>query len=368
MTTKPKILHVFDGFRVGGTEVRTCSIINYLGSDYHHLIISSNGNFEAKSLIRDTVSIDYIQPDFVGKSRVGILYQISLLLKQIEPDLMVAYEWGAIDWVMVNSLLKVCPTLMTIEGFEETELFRQKKSRWLLRYLFYRRCAKVVACSDKLCELAGSSWKLTGDQVLHIPNGINCSRFLPVTEQEEESGGIILGIVASLIKLKNHQKLLKSMATLSGDFPVSLVVVGDGIERHNLEEQCQHLGITDRVNFVGHLQNPSSILQKLDIFCLPSDTEQMPMVVLEAMATGLPIAGTDVGDVKEMVASVNREFIVDHRDEEAFTLALVKLCRDEKLRKSVGQENLKKCQEFYDEQVMFQKYRSLYETTIALSK
>lgn len=366
---RPLIVHVFDGFRVGGTEVRTCHIINSMQNAYRHVVVSNNGDFSARALIDGSISIEYIHPlHITSLPLIKRLASIASWLRDMAPQLLVAYEWGAIDWVIPNLFVKVCPTIMTIEGFEESELVEQNKRRAVLRRFFYKRCDKVVACSQVLIDIAIESWKVTEPgKLLHIPNGINCAKFSahPQVNREKINGFISLGIVASLIKLKNHHKLLQCVASVVKHVAVRLYIVGDGPERENLQRACRELGIAEYVIFTGLLRDPENILQQLDIFCLSSDTEQMPMVVLEAMATGLPIVSTDVGDVREMVAEENKDFIVDKSNTPLFVEKLLQLCVDKKLRQSIGLANYHKCRECYDEQLMFQRYRDLYSSLIS---
>jgi len=359
------ILHVFDGFRVGGTEVRTCHILNALHADFRHAVVACNGDFSARSLINPDVEVSFHHPDFMRGPRLKQLLSIATYLKKMSPDLMIAYEWGAIDWVMANSFTPVCPMIMAVEGFEEEELREQKKTRLLLRRLFYPRCSRIVACSKVLCDLAITSWKIRdAGKIMHIPNGINCSNFQPAERSENHLiQAVTLGAVGSLIKLKNHAKLLHSFKRLVDRIPARLIIVGDGPERVRLEQLCSELDIVNLVEFTGQVKNPADKLRKMDIFCLASDTEQMPMVVLEAMATGLPIVSTDVGDVREMVARENRPFVVPRDNEDGYVNALIHLAGSQAERESVGQANLLRVRRYYDERLMFSRYRELYQAT-----
>ena len=81
--------------------------------------------------------------------------------------------------------------------------------------------------------------------------------------------------------------------------PARLVIVGDGPERAALEALAAAEGVGGQVEFAGHRADPAPLYAGFDIFALSSDTEQMPLSVLEAMASGLPVAATDVGDVAD---------------------------------------------------------------------
>jgi glycosyltransferase involved in cell wall biosynthesis len=94
----------------------------------------------------------------------------------------------------------------------------------------------------------------------------------------------------------------------------------------------------------------------MDIFALSSDTEQMPLSVLEAMAAGLPVVATAVGDVAQMVSSENRDYVVPVQD---FAAALARLADDAAVRRSIGLANEKRARESFDENVMAANYARL---------
>jgi glycosyltransferase involved in cell wall biosynthesis len=127
-----------------------------------------------------------------------------------------------------------------------------------------------------------------------------------------------------------------------------------------LEALVAQLDIPDRVTFTGHVAAPQGLYRGMDIYALSSDTEQMPMTVLEAMAATLPIAGTDVGDVAGMVAEVNHRFIVPLSDQ-TLAASLRALVDDRVQRTSIGAANRAKVTRDYDQQTMFDAYAALFD-------
>jgi glycosyltransferase involved in cell wall biosynthesis len=96
----------------------------------------------------------------------------------------------------------------------------------------------------------------------------------------------------------------------------------------------------------------------MDIFALSSDTEQMPLSLLEAMAAGLPVVATAVGDVAQMVSGANGPYIVPATDD-AFMAALTRLIEDRSAQREIGRANAKKARENFDEGVMAARYADI---------
>ena len=99
----------------------------------------------------------------------------------------------------------------------------------------------------------------------------------------------------------------------------------------------------------------------MDLFAISSDTEQMPLSVLEAMAAGLPICGTDVGDIGRMVAPENASFLVPPAHEAEFATALERLIADPAQRTAVGAANRARAFSTYDEETMFRTHARLWD-------
>ena len=138
-----------------------------------------------------------------------------------------------------------------------------------------------------------------------------------------------------------------------------LVIVGDGPERAGLQALAAALGIGDRVSFAGHHQDTAAFYARFDVFALSSDTEQMPLSVIEAMASGLPVVSTDVGDVRLMLAEANGP-LVTKLDDAALAEALKMSLDSVAYRHGVGLANLAKARRDFDQAAMFAAYGALW--------
>ena len=124
-----------------------------------------------------------------------------------------------------------------------------------------------------------------------------------------------LVLVASLVPVKRHELLLRALASaVSIGADVRLQLVGDGPLRMHLEKLATILGIEGRVDFFGHVADReilAGVLDAADVFVMTSSTEGMPRSMIEGMARGLPVLGSDVGGIAELLESDQRIAGVD---------------------------------------------------------
>ena len=112
----------------------------------------------------------------------------------------------------------------------------------------------------------------------------------------------VIGIVARLVPIKNHIMLINSMKNLCSIFPnLHLVVIGIGELEEELKEQSKKLGLTSHIHFCGISEELEKIYSDLDLLVLCSKNEGTPVVIIEALAAGCPVAAVDVGGVKEVL-------------------------------------------------------------------
>jgi len=139
-----------------------------------------------------------------------------------------------------------------------------------------------------------------------IANGIDVERFTPGEPAvARRTFGLpqalrLVGTAGRLEHVKAQDLLIEAFAALPSD--VGLAIAGDGSRRDELERLAAALGVRGRVHFLGHIEDMPAFYRSLDVFCLPSRAEGLPLALLEAQACGVPAVATDVGGVGEVLA------------------------------------------------------------------
>jgi glycosyltransferase involved in cell wall biosynthesis len=358
------LLHVFPTFAVGGSQIRFAQIANHFAAQYRHTVVTLDGNFEARARVNSDVELTIRAIAFDKTKSLANLPLFARELRAARPDLLITYNWGAIEWAMANRLATRRRHIHIEDGFGPEEASGQLQRRATFRRLALGgRCTTVVLPSQTLQRIALGNWRLKPAKILYIPNGIDCQRFAAASAMPVDKlpgSGPIVGTVAALRAEKNIARLLRVFAQATAQRKARLLIVGDGPERAGLEELARELKITGRTFFAGALKQPEHALKAMDVFAISSDTEQMPYGVIEAMAASRPIAGTDVGDIAVMVAAENRKFIVARDDEARFATVLGELLGNAAQRSTIGAANQARAREQYDQAAMFAAYAKLF--------
>jgi glycosyltransferase involved in cell wall biosynthesis len=370
------VAHIFPTFAVGGAQVRFAAVANHFGAEFRHLVVSLDGNLACRERLLSGLDVTFPKIDAAKHAMLSNAWQFRKHLLAWRPDVLVTCNWGAIEFALAN-LWPVTRHLHVVDGFGPEERNTQIPRRVLVRRIALGR-TPVVLPSRNLVRIATEIWKLPPSVIRYVPNGVDLARFAPdrfapgpftparLANDRAQRGSPepVIGTVAALRPEKNISRLLRGFATLKAG---RLVIVGDGPERPALEALAATLGVSQRVRFAGHHQDTAPFYAGFDIFALSSDTEQMPLSVLEAMAAGLPVVATDVGDVRLMLAAENLPFVTRLDDDApgglfggALAGALAGLITDPDLRRRIGLANLEKARRDFDQAAMFATYGALW--------
>lgn len=362
------IVHAFATFAPGGPQVRTARLIDALGDAFRHSVLPMDGRASALERIarRDLVTlVDAERGRHGGTLRYA--HWLGARIAALEPDLLITYNWGAMDAVLGARLQGIAPWLHAEDGFGPDEAQRFKRRRVWMRRLLLRRADAVIVPSRRLESIARELWRLPAERVRYVANGIDLEHFRPgpATTLRAQLGladeDLLIGTVAHLRAEKDPLALLEAFGSFAARLPrAHLLFVGDGPLGEELDRRTQALGLGARVHRLGFVADPLACYRALDLFALSSRTEQMPISLLEAMACAKPVVSTAVGDVARMVAEENRAYVTPAGDPSAFAAALEQLGRSAELRRDLGEANRARTEADFDQRAMVDTYRRLW--------
>lgn len=370
LSPKPHLLHVFPTFCAAGAQVRTTTLMRAFGERYRHSVVSCDGRTEAAGLARDVDLRLLPWAPAKGGTPAAVRF-VRGLLRAESPDLLLTYNWGAMDAVLAARSLGFGALVHHEDGFNADEAEKLFARRNWTRRLALRKY-EVIVPSRKLEVIAKKTWRLR--HVHMIPNGVDARDFAGAGAEERASfrrahgiaeGAFVVGAVGHLRAVKNFHRLIEAAARApwpEGTEP-HLVIVGDGEERAALERTA---GAFDAlpVTFAGHVEDLGPAYAAFDVFSLSSDSEQQPVSVLEAMAAGVPVVATDVGDVRATVPPEGGEFLSRLGPHAArdLGLAYARLAASPKIREALASAGEKRLVEAYSLDAMVTAYGRVYES------
>ena len=363
---RPRLLHVFSTLAVGGPQVRTADLVSGFGDAFEHVFVAVDGRTDALDRLRFDGPVRRRAVAFTkGRGLApGNLRRVVRLVAEERPDLLLTYNFGALEAALANRLWCRLPHLHFEDGFgpEESPARQLRRRVWLRRLALGGR-AQLVVPSRTLERVALETWRLPRARVHHVPNGIDLARFttLPRTDAAPDRP-VRIGAVGALRPEKNLARLLRAAAAVARTHPLEVHLAGDGPERGRLEALAHELDLDAR--FHGHLAAPEKLLAALDLYALSSDTEQMPYGLLEAMAAGLPVVATDVGDVATLLPACNRQLVAPAGCDAAFAERLAVAVADATLRRTLGRRNADHAREHFALSVMLARYRCLFAASL----
>jgi glycosyltransferase involved in cell wall biosynthesis len=222
--------------------------------------------------------------------------------------------------------------------------------------------------------LIGDGWAASalpdqlGRAVENVPKGVDATRFSPhgpdVRAQLGFGDAPVIIAVGRLVPIKNAGLLIEALPAIRAQVPAAkLLLVGEGPEQHRFAERARQLQVADAVVFAGFVPNENlgAYYRSADVFALPSEFDNSPNVVLEAMSAGLPVVATDVGGVAQYVEAGRGGELVPRGDAAALAASLVRWLTSPAARQEARHHNRLVVEEKYSWRASAQALLAIYE-------
>lgn len=296
------VVQIVQHLAPGGLETLALDLQRHSSAQISSRIISLEGELE--SAIERWPLLDSYRASlhFLNKGSgldLDLVWRLRRLLRELRPTAIHTHHIGPLLYGGIAARLAGVPRRVHTE--HDAWHLSERKRRWIAALALALSRPRVVAVGDHVrSEVIKALPNLAVEVIL---NGIDIDRFRPAdaaaarTELGLPLGVKIVGCAARLEEVKGHRYLLEAIAKRPGD--LHLALAGVGTLESALREQAAALGIGERVHFLGRIDRVERFYPALDLFCLPSLAEGMPLSPLEAQACGVAVVASDVGGVAE---------------------------------------------------------------------
>jgi glycosyltransferase involved in cell wall biosynthesis len=225
-----------------------------------------------------------------------------------------------------------------------------------------------ISCGDNMRDTLVGRCGFPPERVVSIPTGVEEAFFRVKRDRGAAAkfgvppDALVIANVGVLRRVKGHEVTLRAVAEVVSKIPKAVfLIVGDGPRRAALEELACELGVKDHVIFTGHVRDIPGIYSFSDAAILSSLSEGLPQSVIQAMASGVPVAATDVGGVGEVVHNGQTGLLVESGDHGALAGAVIKLLKDRALASGMAENARRLVRREHSSEVMLDKLEALYE-------
>jgi len=260
------------------------------------------------------------------------------------------------------------PHVYTCHGFFKRRLLRRMFPCW---------GDKIIAISEQVKEHLLDDFDVDEKQIVVVHNGIDIDKFKSQnpkakSEIKKELGlgnGPVVGIVARLSDVKGHKYLIEAMKDVLKEFPdAQLLIAGDGKEKNNLVNLANSLGISDKIIFKPEAHGTKEILSVMDVFVMPSLKEGLGLALMEAMSSGVPVIGSDIGGIKTLIQDDVTGLLVRPADAIRLSRAIVSVLKNRKMAESLAKQASRFINENFSQEKMVLKTEEVYKECLKLKR
>jgi glycosyltransferase involved in cell wall biosynthesis len=366
------ILHIVEDLKVGGLEKVLASIVLSLDKTKYNIQVwcLARGGDTAQALIDKGISLKILNLESYYNP-LNIL-KLGIAMKKERFQLIHAHGYFAGTFGRLAAILARVPAI--IVHVHSTYYHYSKRNLLIEKFLSYFT-DRIICVSQAVERFVTVNERIRKEKTCLIYNAVEPPDYLMNDQQRRkmraslgfDAEAIIIAVVASLTANKGHGLLISSFQQIFSTHPwIRLLIVGDGPLRGQLETEVQRQQMDAAIVFTGIRKDVFELLQASDILVLPSIIrEGLSLALIEAMSACLPVVGTAVGGIPEVIEDGENGFLVSPGSSEQLAEALKKLVNDQALRTGLGRRGRQIYEEKFTMPKMIQQIETLYDQLLA---
>lgn len=374
ISKKRKIIYFTDAVARGGAEEYLKMLALGVDKGKYEVRVALPEREATKSLV-DEIKSDGIDVDFVETSNQApyrsFYNSLCYFLKKGPQILHFILPWPTFSRYPLLAAILLKKNIILTEQLVPND-YKLRRYDGFYKKLIYKRINKAIAVSEENKNNLIDIFDLPESKINVIHNSIDIRHFQDIDSQKvkkiKEDLGIVsnqkvLTTIARLDHHKGHKYLIEAAKGIILEFPnVIFLVVGYGKLRKELEEMVADLDIKRNLIFTGVRADIPEILSLTDIFILPSLFEGLPFTILEAMAAGKPVVSTRVSGIPEQVVDGETGILVDSKDVESLSQAILFLLKNPEKVKMMGERGRERAEKYFSKDTMLDKTLKLYSS------
>lgn len=376
MSERINLLQVVNGLAIGGAEKKLLELVKHLDKRRYNIIVCSIGQGGPLQKDFEALDLDVVVCHKRNKFDLSLINKVARLIRECEIDLVqTTLLLADIVGAFAARWSGLRPPVISWETVShgENDILRTKSRHVWAYKAAMKRVDKIVAVSREIQHSLMERRGIAPEKIELIPYGVDLRKFTRRNGTFDKRGElkiagdrVVIGTVARAEPYKGVAYLQQAAVQLVRQYPkLDFLFVGDGSLRKELEAQVHALGLSQRIRFLGFRNDVHEIMNAFDIFVLPSLTEGLPNVILEAMASYKPVIATAVGGIPEAVVEGETGLLIPPGDAGAIAAAIRKLLSHNKAALRMGEAGRKRVEELFSLQREVASFDRLYQKLLS---
>ncbi len=358
-----RVLHLIETGGPGGAERMLLGMTRHLDPSFHSTVgLMKSGWLESQIQER---GLDHVRIQGGIWGDIGCIRQLVQVVRASAIQVIHAHEFYMNVLGAAVSRLTGVPLIATVHG---KNYYPEKRRRQLLYRWVASTAASIVTVSEDLKAFFSRTIDVAAPRVTVVPNGIDTSVWSPIMADAAlqvpcgiPADAMVAGAIGNLYPVKRHIDLVRALPLIKAACPnIHVVILGRGDQKTILEREAVSLGVADRLHLPGFQENTRQWLNMMDCYVMPSESEGMPLSLLEAMSAQLPVVVTAVGGIPEVVTHEESGWLIPAHCPEMLAKTMIHVLTHPLEARTVAVRARARIQAKFSADAMARAYGTLY--------